>query len=57
MNYDLFLFVILSIAKDLEYIHFKLRYIAEILPPFGRLDDNELRMTNKKLSVTPCTLW
>ena len=57
MSYELFLFVILSIAKDLEYIHFKLRYIAEILPPFGRLDDNEFRMTNKKLSVTPCTLW
>ena len=29
-----------SVAKDLEYIHFQLRYVPEILPSFGRLDDN-----------------
>ena len=30
-----------SVAKDLEYIHFRLRYVPEILPPYGRLDDNK----------------
>ena len=36
MIYDLFLFVILSIAKDLDGIHF---YVIGILSPYGRLDD------------------
>ena len=34
--YDLFLFVILSIAKDFDSIHF---YVIGILSPCGRLDD------------------
>ena len=36
-----FSFVIQREAKDLEYIHFKLRNVTEILHPFGRLNDNE----------------
>ena len=31
-----YLFVIQSVAKDLEVIHV---YVHEILPPFGRLND------------------
>ena len=49
MSYELFLFVILSIAKDL--FAFRMHLLA-LFRSFA-----SLRMTNKKLSVTPCTLW
>ena len=44
-------FVIQSVAKNLECIHV---YVPEILPPYGRLDDNkELKI----ICVNLCNPW
>ena len=37
--FELFFTVIQSEAKNLGNTHLLLRYVTEILPPFGRLDD------------------
>ena len=51
--------VIQGEAKDLGNINVDVLVdTSEILPPFGRLDDNERGLQiQKKLRVTLCTLW
>ena len=44
--------VIQSEAKDLGGIHLLLRYVTEILPPFGRLDDKYLDYYGNRLQQT-----
>ena len=58
-EFFIFFIVIQSEAKDPGNINVDVLVDAsEILPPFGRLDDNERGLQiQKKLCVTPCTLW